>query len=91
MKFRVPVLSQMNPPHFHLSYYFKALYITLSFTLQNGLCPSGFFNTILYAFLKSTALICFLLFLQEVCAHQVLIFGAICAYPAYVLRTLRTG
>jgi hypothetical protein len=27
----------------------------------------------------------------EVWAHQVLIFGAICAYPAYVLRTLKTG
>jgi hypothetical protein len=28
---------------------------------------------------------------MEVCAHQTVIFVGICAYPAYIIRTLKTG
>lgn len=89
----VPVLSQINPTNFNLSYHFKALlYYLYIYSPKRSLHFRFLHQNFVCIFkIHGTNLFFLLLFLQEVCAHQTVIFVGICAYPAYILRTLKTG
>lgn len=67
MKFHVLALSQMNPPHFHLSFYFKALLyypsiyfpkrsMAFRFLQQNSVCIFKIDNTNLFSSFSSGGL-----------------------------------